>query len=265
MPSDDDIIGKMSKEAFEAWVEKHRRHNDELLSLDKTHPDYPENRAETQRRQGEELRALLGEEGAKQQAAAEALRQQEAGAAAARSQEDVARSQFAAQFAADQQSGVAEAMRDEQDQAKSRFVAEDTQRQAETAKDTQAQSEQARQREAADTLQAELERGRSAAEAADALGRSGVKPTFEQHVKADTDMFEKRREELHQSMEQEKEREIEATVGGIDDPEMAAYVEEERQRIAEKWAQLEAERRAAIALEEQARLDRTRALYGRDD
>ncbi len=60
-------------------------------------------------------------------------------------------------------------------------------------------------------------------------------------------------------------REIKATTGGIDDREMDAYLEGEKERIRAEWAKREAERLAAIAREQEARLDRTRALYGRDD
>lgn len=285
MPIDrdtDTIIGNMSKEEFEAWLELHRQQNDQLLALDRAPENYSELRVETLRLHEEEKVARLEQEWVKQQSLVEV---------AMRSQDDAARSQFAAQFAAEQQAGVAEAVRAEQEQTKSRFIAEDqqrqeqtaeagrsaedqdksrflaedAQRQAETAKNVQVQQDQARQQDAADTLRAEQERGRSAAEAAEELGRSGVKPTFEQHVSADAAMFEKRREELRDSIEQEKAREIEATVGGIDDLEMATYVAQERERIAVEWDRREAERLAAIAREEQARLDRTCALYGRDD
>lgn len=279
----DAIIGNMSKEDFEAWVELHRRQNDELLALDRAQQNYSEQRAEMLRAHEEEKTAHLEQEYLKQQALGEAITQ---------TQDDAVRSQFAAQFVAEQQAGVAEAIREEQEQTKSRFIAEDqqrqeqtaeagraaedqdksrsiaedAQRQAETAKDVQLQQDQARQQDAADTLRAELERGRSAAEAAEELGRSGVKVTHEQAQAAIIGVFDAKRADVEKEtadLKLAKEAELKEKYG--DGPDMEEVREVAMKEYEKGLEEARQRQLAAIAREEEARLHRERALYGRDD
>lgn len=88
-------------------------------------------------------------------------------------------------------------------------------------------------------------------------------PTQEQAEKAIQEQFDRRRDELAEFIKEQKQQEIEKTIGGIDDPEMQDYLKNEAIRIEQEWAQREVERLAAIAREEQARLDRERDFYSR--
>lgn len=106
---------------------------------------------------------------------------------------------------------------------------------------------------------------RRAAEEAARVEQLISKPTFEQHVSADARKFEDRREEVREFCAERREAEIEKTVGGIDDPDMAEVVAEQTREVEEKWAKLEADRLEAIDREQQLYLERTRALYGRED
>lgn len=75
--------------------------------------------------------------------------------------------------------------------------------------------------------------------------------------------YDERREEVSQSIADLRQQEIDKTIGGIDDPEMKDYLAQQQKEIEEKYAKLEAERLAALAREEQARLERALEPYGR--
>lgn len=75
--------------------------------------------------------------------------------------------------------------------------------------------------------------------------------------------YDERREEVAQNIADLREREIDKTIGGIDDPEMQEYLAQQQKEIEEKYAKLEAERLAALEREERARLERALEPYGR--
>lgn len=85
--------------------------------------------------------------------------------------------------------------------------------------------------------------------------------SYEEQERAIRALFDKRREEAKEVNAEFRAKELVKATGGINDPEMAETLRAERQRIEEKWAKQEAERLAAIARDEQARLDRLRDLY----
>lgn len=75
--------------------------------------------------------------------------------------------------------------------------------------------------------------------------------------------YDERREQVAQSIADLREREIDKTIGGIDDPEMQEYLAQQQKEIEEKYARLEAERLAALEREERARLERALEPHGR--
>lgn len=90
-------------------------------------------------------------------------------------------------------------------------------------------------------------------------------PTFEQHVNANADKFEKQRQEVRDFCAERCKAEIEKTLGGIDDadPDIAEMKAQETRKIEAGWAEREAKRIDQINREQQLALDRTRELYGR--
>jgi hypothetical protein len=75
--------------------------------------------------------------------------------------------------------------------------------------------------------------------------------------------YDERREAVSQSIADLRQQEIDKTIGGIDDPEMAEYLAQQQKEIDEKYARLEAERLSALEREERARLERAVEPYAR--
>lgn len=87
---------------------------------------------------------------------------------------------------------------------------------------------------------------------------------YDEHVRAVEKEYEAKRQVFREANAEDMAKEIEATIGGIDDPEMKSYNAEEKARIEAKWAAKLAEQLAKVDEEERKRLERVNALYGRD-
>lgn len=85
--------------------------------------------------------------------------------------------------------------------------------------------------------------------------------SYEEQERAIRELFDRRRKEAMEVNAEYRAKEMAKATGGISDPDMTDTIRVERARIEEKWAKQEAERLAAIARDEQARLDRLRDIY----
>lgn len=168
--------------------------------------------------------------------------------AAEQSRQDIAASRFAAQFALDQahelekQREIAATIGGIDDPEMAAYVAEQ-QREIEARHDETRRVEVARE---------EHERN----------ARNGVeRVSFERHVEADAKVFEARREDLRQEYALMQQERTDRDLKGIEDREVIdSYMNE----IKEEYARKLADQLDRVAREEQARLERTRVLYGRD-
>lgn len=86
---------------------------------------------------------------------------------------------------------------------------------------------------------------------------------YEEHLRADRERFERRRQEIRDTCAELLAERIEADLGSINDPEMVDYVEGKRRELEIEWAAREARQLEKIDREERERLERTRALYDR--
>lgn len=89
-------------------------------------------------------------------------------------------------------------------------------------------------------------------------------PSIQKVEEAIQKQYDARRDELAKDINDLKQKEIEKTIGGIEDPEMRDYLEAQKREIEEKYAKIEAGRLEAIAREERARLERERSFGGRE-
>lgn len=213
--------------------------------------------------------------------------------AAEQSRQDIAASQFAAQFAADQAAAAAEAdrVRAEQAQAEksrqdiyeSKFAgqygldqAHEQQKQQEVAAtiggidDPEMTAYLAQQESEIRQDWVERQRDHDEARRVEAAhdehernARSGdLQPvSYGRHIEADAKVFEDRREDARQEYAQMEQERIKLDLEGVQDKDVRAAYEKE---IKEEYARKLAARLEQIAREEQARLERTRALYGRE-
>jgi hypothetical protein len=90
--------------------------------------------------------------------------------------------------------------------------------------------------------------------------RGDLQPvSFDRHVAADANVFDARRNDVREFCREQIQKELDATLQGMNDPEVEALA---RQTVEARWAKIESDRLDAIAREEADRLERTRDLYG---
>lgn len=283
------VLKNMDDQAHDAWVDLHKRHTDFLLKLDRTQDDYAKQWANADQQLEEDKARFLGDLAVGQRDAAETSREQEPVDAISRSQEDIARSQFAAQFAAEQERAKSQTARDEQEQNKSRFLSEDrqrqegaaevdraaesetksrflseeAQRQLDDAQAAQQQQEQARQQELTDVARANQERGKSLGDEAPTEPDYSRPPTEEQVVKAEAERHQRDMLELREQTDAElrSRRQVLEERLGDGDPDRAQALEA---LWAKEKAEIEAAHKEAVRrMEEEARqrLERMLAPY----
>jgi hypothetical protein len=156
-------------------------------------------------------------------------------------------------------------------------MTEDDERREREAKEAARQAEENRVREDALKREAEAARIRQSAEdmAKSAfLGLAAqpqkVEPTtfepvsMEEHQRLERERFDRRREEVRQAYEEQRQKRIELTTGGINDAEMTQTIAKEIAEINRDVAQKLADRLAKIDEEERQRLERLQRSYGRD-
>lgn len=104
--------------------------------------------------------------------------------------------------------------------------------------------------------------------AEEAAERAAQPVPFEEHTRADAERFEKRREEVRE-LYAEREQELIAALRGDTptpnpDADLEKYFQREEDAARAELEKKREDRLAAIDREEQERLERTKALYGRE-
>lgn len=94
-----------------------------------------------------------------------------------------------------------------------------------------------------------------------AQARGDLQPvSFDRHVAADANVFDARRQDVREFCQEQMQKELNATLAGVDDTAIRLAQEKE---ISEKWRNLQDQQLQTIARDQADRLERTRELYER--